>query len=283
MGGRMNKAGPFALTRLALSLVVVLTLAGACASTSPLVAGPTEVALASPTEALATVAPTPTLPGVTTTDTPGPTDSAQSPTPTPTYALWLPPGSPLPPTTLPDPTPTPPPPTDPPSTRPPTGGGTVKTGNSPPTRVVVPGLGIDLPVMKGNSSYPYCNVAQYMTNFVNPGQPGTTYMYGHARTGMFLPFLTHSKNNDGAAMIGLRVELYTADKKLHVYRINIVKRHVRDFSLATDLAKGQHRLIMQTSEGPSGLYPKLQIAARPIAVYESTAAEAFPTPHPRRC
>jgi hypothetical protein len=58
---------------------------------------------------------------------------------------------------------------------------------------------------------------------------------------------------------------------------------VRDFSLAYDLDPGEHRLIMQTSEGPSGLYPKLQIAARPIAVYESTSAEALPTPHPRRC
>lgn len=147
----------------------------------------------------------------------------------------------------------------------------------------MPALRIDLAVVKGNSSYPYCNVAQYMLGMANPGQPGTTYLYGHARTGMFLPFLTKSKINNGASMIGMVVELYTADKKLHVYKINIVKRHAKDFSLAYDLRPGQHRLIMQTSEGPNGSYPKLQIAAKPIAVYASTAAAALPTAHPRTC
>lgn len=276
----MNTAGTHALTRLALSLVVVFTLVGACASTTPPVAGPTEVALASPTESLLTVAPTPTLPGVTTSDTPAPSGP---PSQTPTDSIWMPPGSPLPPTTLPDPTLEPS--TKPPPTEAPTPGPDeeVKTGNSPPTRVVVSALGIDLPVMRGDSSYPYCNVAQYMTNFVNPGQAGTTYMYGHARTGMMLPFLTRSKVDNGASMIGMRVDLYTADKKLHVYRIDIVKRHVRDFSLAYGLAAGQHRLIMQTSEGPSGAFPKLQIAAKPIAIFTATAAQALPRPHPKRC
>jgi hypothetical protein len=193
--------------------------------------------------------------------------------------VWLPPGSPLPPTSMPVPSPLPPPSPEP------SDGGliAIETGDSPATHIVIPALGIDLAVISGNTSYPYCNVAQYMTNFVFPGQPGSTYLYGHARTGMFLPLLTRSKVNDGASMIGMKVYLYTADKKLHLYRINIVKRHVWDFSLATDLQPGQHRLVMQTSEGPSGLYPKLQIAARPVGVFKASAGDALPTPHPRTC
>jgi len=194
--------------------------------------------------------------------------------PTPSWPTWTPPTDPFSP--LPGTTPTPRPTSDP--TRIPT-----ETGDALPTRIVIPSLGIDMPVYDGDTSYPLCDVAQYLYGFANPGQPGTTYLYGHARAGMFLPLLTESEQNDGAGMIGAIVKLYTADQKLHLYQINIVKRHATDLSLAFDLAPGQHRLIMQTSEGPHGTVPKLQVAARPIGVYEATAAEALPTPHPRDC
>src|SRR3954454_17890609 len=157
------------------------------------------------------------------------------------------------------------------------------TGDALPTRIVIPSLGIDLPIVDGDTSYPLCDVAQYLAGFANPGQPGTTYLYGHARAGMFLPLLSQSEHNDGAGMIGAIVKLYTADEKLHLYQINIVKRHATDLSLAFDLAPSQHRLIMQTSEGPHGTVPKLQVAARPVGVYVATAAEALPKPHPVAC
>jgi hypothetical protein len=160
---------------------------------------------------------------------------------------------------------------------------TVTTGDSPPTRIVVPSLGIDLPVVAGDTDFPLCNVAQYLFGFANPGQPGTTYLYGHARTGMFLPLLDESQIDNGAGMIGALVKLYTADLKLHIYQIDIVKQHAVDLSLAYDLGPGQHRLIMQTSEGPHGTIPKLQVAAKPIGIYSATAAEALPTPHPKVC
>jgi hypothetical protein len=152
-----------------------------------------------------------------------------------------------------------------------------------PTRLVVPALGIDLAVIEGDSEYPLCNVAQYLNGFALPGQPGTTYLYGHAREGMLLPLLEESEVNDGAGMIGALVNLYTADSKLHVYEINIVKRHALDLTLAYDVGPDEHRLIMQTSEGPHGTVPKLQVAARPIGVYASTPAEALPTAQPKDC
>jgi hypothetical protein len=256
----------------------IVTLAVGLAIVVGCSASPTSVGTPTPTSVIVAVA-SPT-PGLDSTPLPATPTPASNPTPYPT--AW-PTGSPpgdilLPPSWPPQATPAPTPvPTD--------GGGliAVPTGNSPPTRIVIPALGIDLPVIKGDPAYPKCNVAQYMTNFVNPGQPGTTYIYGHARTGMFLPLLHQSEINNGAAMIGMLVKLYTADKKLHEYRINIVKRHATDFSLALDLAPGQHRLILQTSEGPHGTIPKLQVAAKPIGVYAATAAEALPKPHPVTC
>ena len=150
---------------------------------------------------------------------------------------------------------------------------------------MVSALNIDLPVIKGDPSYPKCNVAQYLDAdfFVHPGRPGSTYIYGHARKGMFLPLLTQSQINDGAAMIGMTVRVYTKDLKVHVYEIFRVKRHATDFSLALNLKPGEHRLIMQTSEGPRGTIPKLQVAARPTGVFSATAAQALPTPHPVSC
>ena len=37
-------------------------------------------------------------------------------------------------------------------------------GRETATRVVVPALGIDLPVISGTDTYPYCNVAMYLTS-----------------------------------------------------------------------------------------------------------------------
>ena len=152
-----------------------------------------------------------------------------------------------------------------------------------PTRIVIPSLAIDLAVMEGITDYPLCDVAQYLTGFSDPGEPGTTYLYAHARRGMFLPLLEQSETNDGAGMIGALVEVYTADSQLHLYEINIVKRHATDLTLAYQLEPGEHRLIMQTSEGPGGHIPKLQVAAKPIAVYPATPEEALPSPEPRVC
>ena len=63
------------------------------------------------------------------------------------------------------------------------------------TRVVVPALKIDLPIVKGPANKVLCNVAMYAEapGLVQPGFPGSFYLYGHARKGMFLPLLDQSK------------------------------------------------------------------------------------------
>ncbi|HEY8168277.1 MAG TPA: sortase [Candidatus Limnocylindrales bacterium] len=156
------------------------------------------------------------------------------------------------------------------------------------SRVVVPALDIDLPIVAqsfgpGRGSYPLCDVAQYLEIFGQPSQEGTTYVYAHAREGMFLPLLRASERNNGRGIIGDLVQVYTADGHLYLYEIFQVKRHSRNFALADKVPEGEHRLILQTSEGPKGTVPKLQVAARLLSVDEVPLAEANPKPKPRDC
>jgi hypothetical protein len=173
------------------------------------------------------------------------------------------------------------------------GGGTPPppiNGRALATRIVIPSLNIDLPivaadlVVPGNRNfYPLCDVAQYLMEYSQPGEPGTTYLYAHARTGMFLPLLEQSQRNNGRSMLGALVEVYTSDNRLHLYEIYIVKRHATDLSLAYELPPEGHHLIMQTSEGPRGTVPKLQVAARPLSVVPADPRDANPVAHPRAC
>ena len=161
-------------------------------------------------------------------------------------------------------------------------------GVSVASRVVVPALKIDLPIVAqsygpGHGSYPLCDVAQYLEIFSQPGQPGATYLYAHAREGMFLPLLLQSQRNNGQAMIGDLVQVYTHDGHVYLYEIYKVRRHATDFALAESVPPGEQRLILQTSEGGHGTIPKLQIAARLLNVGEVSLAEANPKPHPRDC
>ncbi len=158
------------------------------------------------------------------------------------------------------------------------------------TRIVIAYSGIDLPVMSGEydppgnpGNYPLCNVAQYLTVYRQPAEEGTTYIYAHARQGMFLPLLTASQRNDGAELIGRLVQVYTDDNKVYLYEIFAVRRHIRDFAIANNVPPGEHRLVMQTREGPSADYPKLQVAARLLNVQSADPEDAHPVPRPVIC
>lgn len=159
------------------------------------------------------------------------------------------------------------------------------------TRVVIPSEQIDLPVIsrqqrvpgQGPDLYPPCNVALYHDAFGQPGTDGSTYLYAHAREGMFLPLLEASQRQEGASLLGALVEVYTADDRLYVYEIFTVKRHALDFSLALDVPPGEQRLVLQTSEGPRGTVPKLQVAARLVSELPATPEEARPRARPVAC
>lgn len=100
---------------------------------------------------------------------------------------------------------------------------------------------------------------------------------------MFLPLLEASQRRNGASLLGALVQVYTSDDKEHVYQITKVRRHALDFSLAFDADPAAQQLILQTSEGPRGTVPKLQVLAVPVDVLDVSEREANPTPHPRAC
>jgi len=156
------------------------------------------------------------------------------------------------------------------------------------TRVVVEDLGIDLPVIaQPDPSYPSCNVAMY---YEHPqlGQPGSgraVYIYAHARTGMFLPLLEQSRRNSGKGMVGLIVSVYTSDDQRYVYRIVSVLPRVPADSHFLDKALNakQETLWLQTSTGPGGSFPKLQVVARAVGSEPADHAVANPRARPVDC
>ena len=146
------------------------------------------------------------------------------------------------------------------------------------TRIVIRRLDIDLPVVLQNDynpDYPVCDVAMYFPDMYQPGQGRATYLYAHARTGMFLPLLLQSQKNDGERMLGMTVEVYTSDSWRYVYTITEVRRH--STSLSDAFGATVEQLWMQTSEGPSGTIPKLQV----VAGFLSAAPTDFKSAHPK--
>jgi hypothetical protein len=161
-------------------------------------------------------------------------------------------------------------------------------GKAVATRVVIEALGIDLPIVKprpGNA-YPYCNVAMYLSD-PRLGQPGgdkASYIYAHARDGMFGPIYDRAiqkKHGGPNSMKGMIVQVYTNDDVLHEYQITKVLLDQR--SLNAPLAATHDQLWLQTSEGPKGTPGKTQVIAEPLLTLPADHATANPTPHPVVC
>ncbi len=151
------------------------------------------------------------------------------------------------------------------------------------TRVTVPALGIDLPIVKPPRGFPYCNVAMYLDIFSQPGEKGATYIFAHARTGMFLPLLTQSQRNNGQAMIGMIVQVYTSDDQLFLYRIYLVRRHYPASNSLAGLPVKDNQLWLQTSEGPLTSSTKLQVVAKLLTSGPADHRTAHPKAHPVVC
>jgi hypothetical protein len=149
------------------------------------------------------------------------------------------------------------------------------------TRVRISTLGIDLPVIAGTSTYPKCNVAMYLRTLWQPREPGVSFLYAHARKGMFLPLLSQSQINNGAGLIGRVVAVYTSDSKVHYYKIDRVRRHVTSIGNAVGITS--ERLWLQTSEGPNWTYPKLIVEARRTSTGAATYAASHPKAYPISC
>ena len=121
----------------------------------------------------------------------------------------------------------------------------------------------------------------YIDSLYQAGEGRATYIYAHARTGMFLPLLLASQRNNGERMLGMTVDVYTSDSWRYVYTVTEVRRHTR--SLDDAFSTTTERLWMQTSEGPAGTIPKLQVVADFLTATPTDFKDAHPKPHPVIC
>ena len=120
----------------------------------------------------------------------------------------------------------------------------------------------------------------YLSALSQPGEAGPTFIYAHARTGMFLPLAQRVEGQNGAAMVGTTVKVWNSDSKLFTYTISRVLRN--QFRLPS-YNPNSEMLWLQTSEGPHGTAHKLIIEARRVSVESVSFAEAHPTPHIVHC
>jgi hypothetical protein len=168
-------------------------------------------------------------------------------------------------------------------------GATVPPGTAVVTRVVVPALQIDLPVVAAPSGYPYCDVAMYFgPPMGQPGEGKATYLFAHARDGMFGPIfkLAMGPTGSGAGatprkMLGMIVQAYTSDNKLYLYEVSKVLLH--QLTLDAPYAATTEQLWLQTSEGPHGTPGKTQLVATLLSVGNADPADAHPKPHAVTC
>lgn len=155
------------------------------------------------------------------------------------------------------------------------------------TRVVVEALGIDLPIIKPHgtsTTYPQCNVALYIQELSQPGNGRATYLYAHARDGMFGPIYERAilrKHGGPKSMVAMLVQVYTSDDLMFEYEIVEVRLH--QLSLDAAITANEEELWLQTSEGPKGTPGKTQLLAKPLITVPVSHAEAHPKPHPVTC
>jgi hypothetical protein len=147
------------------------------------------------------------------------------------------------------------------------------------SRIVIPAMDIDMPVVQAPQGFPYCNVAQYVKEFSQPGQPGSTVIGAHARTGMFLAIHDAARVNDGASMLGMLVLVYTNDNRLYLYEIDLVLRQQTNYDVVALPPGVTQQLVITTSEDGRDDPHKIMVRARHL--YDSAAdpARANPPAH----
>lgn len=170
---------------------------------------------------------------------------------------------------------------------------TPKPGRQVATRVVIPALKIDLPVVKGNDGYPLCNVAMYLHTansaakdaFGQPGEGRATYLYAHARDGMFGPiYETAIVRKNPKKFLGMIVQVYSSDNKLYLYEISKYRLHAVGAAALDDAINADTEQVwLQTSEGPKGTPGKTQLIGDFVSVSAADPADAHPRAKPVAC
>jgi hypothetical protein len=153
------------------------------------------------------------------------------------------------------------------------------------TRLVFSYKGINLPVIRqNNTAFPYCGVAMYLVTLHQPAERGVTMIYSHGRTGMFLPLLLASMNNNGAGMLGKKIQVYTSDSKVYEYTVTKVRRRVSYITgLDAAFSITSKQVYLQTSEGPLTTSSKLIVIGTLTSVSDTTYSASHPVAHPYTC
>ncbi len=155
-----------------------------------------------------------------------------------------------------------------------------------PTRLAIPALKIDLPVIvpPENEPFPACDVAEVETRYGTMQTDGVTYLYAHAREGMLWEVLVESRKSGGNSLIGMEVLVWTDALLLHRYALIEVHPHQETFRLPDRSDDGpDERLWLQTSETGHHTGTKLLVVAAPTTTEPATAAASLPNPQPRVC
>lgn len=135
-------------------------------------------------------------------------------------------------------------------------------------RIAVPRLGIDLPLEVGDPGRDVPRpgfagatpeqVALVYPGSRGPGDGGNTYIYAHARAGMFLSLWN--------ARLGDIVVVARADGSVvRSYRVALIVPRVDPSDTAWLDAQGSERVTLQTSTGPRPEDPRFIVVAYPVA------------------
>lgn len=128
-------------------------------------------------------------------------------------------------------------------------------------RVQIPRLRIDLPIKEGDLARDIDDqqtpehAAFHLPRTAIPGQGSNTYLYAHARTGMFLS-LWDAKEGD-------EVIIVAPDGKTLVYVVREVHPRVPYNETVWVLPTQTERLTLQTSTGPNPQDPRFVVVALP--------------------
>jgi LPXTG-site transpeptidase (sortase) family protein len=130
-------------------------------------------------------------------------------------------------------------------------------------RIRIPRLGIDLPLEEGDlardvpsGSNPGATpegAAFHLPGSAVPGQRGNSYLYAHARAGMFLALWQ--------ARVGDEVDVDTASGAALQYRVSEVHPSVSSGDVSWVQPTSDERLTLQTSTGPTPAFPRFIVVA----------------------
>lgn len=131
----------------------------------------------------------------------------------------------------------------------------------PGYRIQIPSVGIDLPIREGDIDRDVTRLEtpeSYAFHLPGTGIPGggrNTYLYAHARRGMFLSLWN--------VTVGDEVWVRTPDGGSLRYVITQIERRVPASDVSWASPDGPERLTLQTSTGPSPDDPRFVAIANP--------------------